>query len=71
MKLSRIALAVALLPLAAHADQSSPVDSLELQPLIVTSGRHAEPVQQATAATTLFTRKDIERLQVRSVSELL
>lgn len=72
MMLSRIALAVALLPLAAHAEQSSaPAAPLELQPLVVTSGRHAEPAQQATAATTVFTRKDIERLQVRSVSELL
>lgn len=72
MKLSRIALAVALLPLAAHAEEvSSPANSLELQPLIVTSGRHAEPARQATAATTVFTRKDIERLQVRSVAELL
>ncbi|MGE6793202.1 TonB-dependent receptor domain-containing protein [Pseudomonas guineae] len=67
MKLSRLALAVAvaLTPLAAHADP------LEPQPLIVTSGRHAEPIQQATAATTVFTRQDIERLQVRSVAELL
>lgn len=65
VKLSRLALAVALMPLAAHADP------LELQPLVVTSGRHAEPVQQTTAATTVFTRKDIERLQVRSVAELL
>lgn len=65
MKLSRLALAVALIPLAAHANP------LELQPLVVTSGRHAEPVQQTTAATTVFTRKDIERLQVRSVAELL
>ena len=65
VKLSRLALAVALLPLATHADP------LELQPLVVTSGRHAEPIQQATAATTVFTRKDIERLQVRSVAELL
>lgn len=72
MKLSRIALAVALLPLAAHADQTnSQASALELQPLVVTSGRHAEPIQQATAATTVFTRKDIERLQVRSVPELL
>ncbi|NMZ70771.1 TonB-dependent receptor domain-containing protein [Pseudomonas peli] len=65
MKMSRLALVVALMPLAAHADP------LELQPLVVTSGRHAEPVQQTTAATTVFTRKDIERLQVRSVAELL
>jgi vitamin B12 transporter len=65
VKLSRLALAVALLPLTAHADP------LEVQPLVVTSGRHAEPIKQATAATTVFTRKDIERLQVRSVAELL
>tara|TARA_R110000868_G_scaffold32533_4_gene118317 strand:- start:8670 stop:10661 length:1992 start_codon:yes stop_codon:yes gene_type:complete len=65
VKMSRLALVVALMPLAAHADP------LELQPLVVTSGRHAEPVQQTTAATTVFTRKDIERLQVRSVAELL
>jgi vitamin B12 transporter len=72
MKLSRLALAVVLLPLAAHADQNlAPADSLELQPLIVTSGRHAEPAQQTTAATSVFTRKDIERLQVRSMAELL
>ena len=72
MKLSRIALAVALLPLAAHAEPTTtPTTAVNLQPLIVTSGRAVEPVQQATAATTVFTRKDIERLQVRSVAELL
>mgnify|MGYP006186968683 CR=1 FL=1 len=72
MKLSRLALAVALLPLAAHAEQSNAYqDSLALPPLVVTSGRHAEPIQQATAVTTVFTRQDIERLQVRSVAELL
>ena len=72
VKLSRLALAVALLPLAAHAEQSNAYqDSLALPPLVVTSGRHAEPIQQATAVTTVFTRQDIERLQVRSVAELL
>ena len=72
MKLSRIALAVTLLPLAAHAEQtSSHADSLQLQPLIVTSGRQLEPQRQATAATSVFTRQDIERLQVHSVPELL
>ncbi|WP_425913235.1 TonB-dependent receptor domain-containing protein [Pseudomonas sp. GWSMS-1] len=65
MKLSRLALAVVLAPLTAHANP------LQLQPLVVTSGRYAEPIQQATAATTVFTRKDIERLQVRSAAELL
>lgn len=72
MKLCRIAVAVTLLPLVVNADQASDhLESLELQPLIVTSGRHAEPIKQATTATTVFTRKDIERLQVRNVAELL
>ncbi|MNQ26575.1 Vitamin B12 transporter BtuB precursor [compost metagenome] len=72
MKLSRIALAVALVPLVAQAEQSNAYqNSLALPPLVVTSGRQVEPLQQATAATTVFSRKDIERLQVRSVAELL
>lgn len=41
------------------------------EPLVVTSGRLAEPQAQATAATTVFERDDIERLQVSSVTELL
>lgn len=68
MKLSRLALAVALLPsvqvLAANTQQ-------ELPSMLVTSARHAEPRALATAANTLFTRADIERLQARSVPELL
>ncbi|NQD93419.1 TonB-dependent receptor, partial [Pseudomonas sp. CrR25] len=65
MKLSRIALAVALAPLTALAEP------VELSPLVITSGRSAEPQQQATAATSVFTRQDIERLQPSSVAELL
>ncbi|WP_313054745.1 TonB-dependent receptor domain-containing protein [Pseudomonas lopnurensis] len=68
MKLSRLALAVALLPgvqvFAANAEQ-------ELPSMLVTSARQAEPRAQATAANTVFTRADIERLQARSVPELL
>ncbi|MGV8843935.1 MAG: TonB-dependent receptor domain-containing protein [Pseudomonas sp.] len=73
MKLTRLALAVALLPIAAHAEQSRDTQAalLKLPATVVTSGRQAEPAQQATAATTVFTRNDIERLQVRSVAELL
>jgi len=72
MKLSRIALAVTLLPLAAQAEQSNAYqNSLALPPLVVTSGRQLEPQRRATAATSVFTREDIERLQVRSVPELL
>ncbi|MNO86576.1 Vitamin B12 transporter BtuB precursor [compost metagenome] len=68
MKLSRIALAVGLLPGVACAAGD---DVLDLAPLVVTSGRYAEPLPKATAATTVFTRQDIDRLQVHSVGELL
>lgn len=68
MKLSRLALAVALLPgmqvFAADTGQ-------ELPSMLITSARQAEPRAQATAANTVFTRVDIERLQARSVPELL
>ncbi|WP_326429583.1 TonB-dependent receptor [Stutzerimonas frequens] len=68
MKLSRLALAVVLLPgvqvFAADAEQ-------ELPSMLITSARQAEPRAQATAASTVFTRADIERLQARSVPELL
>ncbi|WP_163802226.1 TonB-dependent receptor plug domain-containing protein, partial [Pseudomonas viridiflava] len=35
------------------------------------SGRSAEPLAQATAAATVFTRADIDRLQPRSITDLL
>lgn len=68
MKMSRLALAVALLPgaQAVAADTSH-----ELPSMLVTSARQAEPRTQATAANTVFSRADIERLQARSVPELL
>lgn len=68
MNLSRIALAVALLPgVSAFAAEIEH----ELPNMLITSARQAEPRAQATAANTLFTRADIERLQARSVPELL
>ena len=66
MKLSRLALAIALAPALSWA--AEPYLS---EPLVVTSGRQAEPQTQATAATTVLQRADIERLQVSSVAELL
>ncbi|MGE8362860.1 TonB-dependent receptor domain-containing protein [Pseudomonas sp.] len=62
-----LALATALSACSALAD---PVLH-EASPLVITSGRIAEPQRQATAATTVFERADIERLQVSSVPELL
>ncbi|MEO9335264.1 TonB-dependent receptor domain-containing protein [Ectopseudomonas guguanensis] len=66
MKLSRLALAIAVLPGLATA-----AEPYVTEPLVVTSGRLAEPQAQATAATTVFERDDIERLQASSVPDLL
>jgi len=67
MKSTYLALPVLLLPLLAQAAD----DALKLPETIVTSGRIAEPLDQATAAATVFTRADIERLQPSSINQLL
>lgn len=69
MKLSRLGLAVVLAPNLALA--ASDTSSYELPPLVVTSGRQAEAANRATAAITVFERKDIERLQAGDVLDLL
>ena len=67
-----LAAAVTALPFcarAANAEHSDP--ALSAPPLVVTSGRQSQPRKDAVAATSVFTRADIERLQVRTVDELL
>ena len=72
MKLSPLALTVALAPSLALAAEPGDFDQqLKMPALVVTSGRQAESRQQATALTTVFTRADIERLQPSSVTDLL
>ncbi|WP_152220192.1 TonB-dependent receptor domain-containing protein [Pseudomonas sp. SCB32] len=72
MKLTRLALATGLLPGLAFADASVPSGDIYAMPaLVITSGRQVQPRAQATSANSVFTRQDIERLQVRSVPELL
>lgn len=72
MKLTRLALAASLFPGMAFADGATPTDDVYALPaLVITSGRQVQPRAQATSANSVFTRKDIERLQVRSVPELL
>lgn len=66
MRASRLALAIAVLPGLSLASEP-----YVAEPLVITSGRMPEPQAQATAATTVFERADIERLQVSSVAELL
>ena len=72
MKLSRLALAVALLPAAqAFAAELTREDALKLSDTVVSATREPQQRGQTSAATTVFNRHDIERLQVRSVAELL
>lgn len=67
MKYAHLAVPALLLPLLAQAND----DSLKLPEMVITSGRTAEPLDQATAAATVFTRADIERLQPSSINQLL
>lgn len=72
MKLSRLALAVALLPGASpFAAEPSRSEALLLDDTVVSANRAPQARSQVSAATSVFTRNDIERLQVRSVAELL
>ncbi len=71
MKLSRLALAVALLP-AAHlyaADKTE--EAIKLSETVITANRTAEERKDSTAAVTVFTRADIDRLQPINVADLL
>lgn len=71
MKLHPLALIAALLPLTAHAESIDSKDVMQAPALVITSGRKAEPKKEAISASTVFTRKDIERLQARNVPDLL
>lgn len=71
MKLSRLALAVALLP-AAHlyaADKTE--EAIKLSETVITANRTAEERKDSTTAVTVFTRADIDRLQPVNVADLL
>ncbi len=67
-----LAAALALLPLTALAQTPTSTEAaLAAPPLVVTSGRQTEPKTAAVAATSVFNRADIERLQARNVPDLL
>lgn len=52
--------------------QQNPIDnSLELPNMVVTATRTETPKNQLATAATVYTRKDIERLQVNTLPELL
>ncbi|WXL26541.1 TonB-dependent receptor [Ectopseudomonas mendocina] len=71
MKLSRIALAVALAPCLPLADAASRDDALQLSDTLITANRDVQKRADSTTASSVFTRADIERLRPTNVLELL
>ena len=73
MKLSRLALAIALASPAAYAANENPRfdEQLKLPEVVVTASRTAESKGDTYSAVTVFTRDDIERLQPSTVADLL
>lgn len=73
MKLSRLALAIALASPAAFAAKETPRfdEQLKLPEIVVTASRTAEASSETSASVSVFTRADINRLRPASVQELL
>jgi vitamin B12 transporter len=71
MKISRIALAVALAPCLPLAEAASRNDALQLSDTLITANRDVQKRADSTTASSVFTRADIERLRPTNVLELL
>ncbi|MBE0434796.1 MAG: TonB-dependent receptor [Methylomicrobium sp.] len=53
-----------------HADSGSDQATLQLPEMLITATRASTPKKQLSTASTVYTREDIERLQVKTVPEL-
>lgn len=71
MKLSRIALALAMAPGLAFAQAASTDAALKLADTVISANRDAQARSESSAASSVFTRADIDRLQPASVADLL
>ncbi|TFA87025.1 MULTISPECIES: TonB-dependent receptor [unclassified Pseudomonas] len=72
MNLSRLALPLLLLPSAnTLADTFERDQALKLPDVLISANRQVEARNDSSAANTVFTREEIERLQPRSVTDLL
>ncbi|WP_341961692.1 TonB-dependent receptor [Pseudomonas sp. RC10] len=72
MNFSRVALLLSLLPSAhAFADTPNREDALKLPDVLISANRQVEQRDASTAANTVFTLADIERLQPTSITDLL
>ncbi|MEG0969372.1 MAG: TonB-dependent receptor plug domain-containing protein, partial [Pseudomonas sp.] len=71
MKFLRLAPLVLLAP---GATLAAPVDreqALKLSNVVITANRQVEDRAQSSAANTVFTREDIDRLQPTNITDLL
>ena len=72
MKFSRLALPLFLLPcVQADADTLDRDQALKLPDVLISANRQVEARNDSSAANTVFTRDDIDRLQPTSVVDLL
>jgi vitamin B12 transporter len=74
MRLSPLALSAALLPAPLLAEPAGPPAydaALKLPETLVTANREVGTRSESSAASTVFTREDIDRLQPSSVADLL
>lgn len=72
MKLSRLALSLLLLPGSELlADTTDRDQALKLPDTLISANRQVEARNDSSAANTVFTREDIDRLQPSSVADLL
>jgi vitamin B12 transporter len=72
MKLSPLALSLTLLPAGPLlADTFERDQALKLPDVLISANRQVEARNDSSAANTVFTREDIDRLQPNSVTELL
>ena len=72
MNLPRLALTLSLLPtVSALADTFEREQALKLPEVLISANRQVEARNDSSAANTVFTRDDIDRLQPSSVTDLL
>jgi len=72
MNISRLALALTLLPAGpVLADTFERDQALKLPDVLISANRQVEARNDSSAANTVFTREDIDRLQPNSVTDLL
>ncbi len=72
MKLARLALPLCLLPCAElFADTPDRDQALKLPEMLISANRQVEARNDSSAANTVFTREDIDRLQPSSLTDLL